>query len=400
MLKKIDEGMKFRHFDAIMVFGDNTYENPELYYLVGSNLPRGGIYIKKIYESPILIVSDVDFYNAKRSKIKNIKTFSSYGYDSMVKELGELKALVSLCDKILKDNSIKGRIGIFGKYHSSLIINIVDELRKLGYQIVGDKPPTLIDEVREVKSQEEILMIKNVGDKTQKVMQKAIEFLANCKKFNKKLRYKGEKLKVGKIKSFIRTWLSQENLQMPYDLIFAVGVHTSDPHYFGMDEDLIKTNEPIVFDLFPRGTEGYWFDLTRTFSIGKPNRKILKMYELVKEAQLLALESLKEGIMAKEIMELVCDFFEKNGYLTPRTLLFMHKRKGFLHSLGHGVGLTIGEKPFLSLSSNDKLKRGSVFTIEPGLYDPKVGGVRLEDVIVIESKRIKNLTWIEREIQI
>jgi Xaa-Pro aminopeptidase len=167
-----------------------------------------------------------------------------------------------------------------------------------------------------------------------------------------------------------------------------------------MDEDLIKTNEPIVFDLFPRGTEGYWFDLTRTFSVGKPNKKILKMYELVKEAQLLALESLKEGIMAKEIMELVCDFFEKNGYSTPRTRQLVHKRKGFLHSLGHGIGLTIGEKPFLSLSSNDKLKRGSVFTIEPGLYDPRVGGVRLEDVVIMESKGIRNLTWIDREIEI
>ncbi|MEM3507641.1 MAG: Xaa-Pro peptidase family protein [Candidatus Bathyarchaeia archaeon] len=398
MLKKIDKEMKSRNLDAIIIIGDNTYENPELYYLVGSNLPRGGVYFKKIYEDPILIVNDVDFYNAKKSKIKNIKTFSSYGYYLIVKKLNELQALISICDKILKDNNVKGKIGIFGKHNASLIIKIVYELRRLGYQIVGDNPPTLLDNLREVKSQEEILRIKIVGDKAQKVMQKTIEFLTNCKRIGKKLYYKGKKLNVGKIKFYIKTWLLEENLQAPYDLIFAAGTHTSNPHYLGMDKDLIITNEPIVFDLFPREIEGYWFDLTRTFSIGKPNKKILKMYELVKEAQLLALEYLKEGVMAKEIMELVCNFFEKNGYSTPKQQFNL--KVGFLHSLGHGIGLTIGERPFLSLSSNDKLKKGSVFTIEPGLYDPKVGGVRLEDVVVMGPKKIKNLTWIEKTIEI
>lgn len=400
LLKKIDEEMKSRDLDALMVIGDSTYENPELYYLIGLHLPRGGVFIKKIYKKPVLIVNDVDFHIAKKSKIKNIKTFSSYKHDLMIKEHNEFKALVLLYDKILKENKVKGNIGIFGKNSLSSIISIVDKLRKLGHRIVGDTSPTLFDSLREVKSKEEILRIKKVGDKTQKIMLKTMEFLSNCKRFGKKLYYKGEKLTVGKIKLYIKTWLLEENLQTPYDLIFAVGTNTSNPHYSGMDKDLILTNEPIVFDLFPREIEGYWFDLTRTFSIGKPKEKILKMYELVKEAQSLALESLKEGVMAKDIMELICEFFEKNGYQTPRTFKTTHKRKGFLHSLGHGIGLTIGERPFISLSSNDRLKKGNVFTIEPGLYDPRLGGVRLEDVVVIESKKVKNLTWIDKEIKI
>ncbi|MEM2897027.1 MAG: Xaa-Pro peptidase family protein, partial [Candidatus Bathyarchaeia archaeon] len=392
MLRKIDEGMESRHLDAIMVFGDDTYENPELYYLVRSHLPRGGVYVKKIYEKPTLIVNDVDFYSAKRSRIKDIKTFSRYQYLSIIKEHSEIQALVLLYDRILRDNGIKGRIAVFGKNRSSLIINIVDGLRKLGHRIVGDVPPTLLDELREIKSEDEVFKIKKVGDRTQRVMLKTIEFLANCRRVGKKLYHKGSGLDVGKIKFYIRTWLLEENLQAPYDLIFATGVRSSDPHYSGEDKDLILASNPIVFDLFPKGIEGYWFDLTRTFSIGKPDKKILRMHELVKEAQSLALENLKEGIMAKETMELICEYFEKNGFLTPRTRLVIQRGRGFLHSLGHGIGLTIGEKPFFSLSSNDKLKKGNVFTIEPGLYDPRVGGVRLEDVIVMESRRAKNLT--------
>jgi Xaa-Pro aminopeptidase len=102
-------------------------------------------------------------------------------------------------------------------------------------------------------------------------------------------------------------------------------------------------------------------------------------------------------------MNAVCDHFSGDGFKTIRDLTKGDKeseKMGFVHSLGHGVGLTIGENPYLSLHSNDILKPGNVFTVEPGLYDQRFGGVRIEDVIALTESGIVNLTSYEKILEI
>ena len=102
-------------------------------------------------------------------------------------------------------------------------------------------------------------------------------------------------------------------------------------------------------------------------------------------------------------MNRACDVIERAGFETVRQI-YMGKEKsissGFIHSLGHGVGLTIGESPYLSFNSKTPLETGEVVTVEPGVYVPRYGGVRIEDTVVIKSKGIENLTPVEKELEL
>ena len=110
----------------------------------------------------------------------------------------------------------------------------------------------------------------------------------------------------------------------------------------------------------------------------------------------------KEQVPCKQMMANACKIFERKGYPTARQLVKGNKEArthGFMHGLGHGVGLTIGERPYLSLYGKDSLRKGSVVTIEPGLYEPKWGGVRIEDIVVVGSPS-ENITPLAKDIEL
>ena len=126
------------------------------------------------------------------------------------------------------------------------------------------------------------------------------------------------------------------------------------------------------------------------------------MYDAVLEAQTTALDMVEEEAPCRYLMTKVCEIFEKHGWPTARQLVEGNKEarvRGFMHGLGHGVGLTIGERPYLSLFGRDVLRRGAVVTVEPGLYDPKLGGVRIEDIIVVGSPS-ENLTSLPKDMEL
>ncbi|HZY10969.1 MAG TPA: Xaa-Pro peptidase family protein [Bacteroidota bacterium] len=133
--------------------------------------------------------------------------------------------------------------------------------------------------------------------------------------------------------------------------------------------------------------EGYHSDLTRTIVIGKVKPELKKIYTIVLNAQLKALKAAKSGVKAKDLDAVARDYINGEGY-----------GKFYRHSLGHGLGLQIHEPPRISNRSNAILNRGNVVTIEPGIYIPKLGGVRIEDDIVITNGRCENLTRSPKEL--
>ena len=132
---------------------------------------------------------------------------------------------------------------------------------------------------------------------------------------------------------------------------------------------------------------GYCSDLTRTIAIGKPNQKMLSIYNIVNEAQQLGIDSIENNISAKKIDKIVRDFISKKKF-----------GKYFRHSLGHGIGLQVHELPTISFKSDEKLKVGNVFTIEPGIYLPNIGGVRIEDDVLMKENGIEVLTTTTKEL--
>ena len=402
MISDVDREMEKRGVRSLLVFGDQTLGNPDLAYVVGASLPRGGIYVKGRGRTPTLIVSNIDIGSAKKGRVRRIKSDSDYGVERINLKYPRDEARTVFYKKLVKDEGLESPIVVGGRNDSSNTLHLIDSLRKRGLKILGEKSPTILESARETKDAQEVKRLTEVGRKTCWVVEETVKFLRRAKTSGSKVSHKSRVLKVGDVKSVIRKLLLQKNLEATEGIIFAPGRRSSDPHYNGDEGDPIKAREPIVFDLFPSEPEGYWHDTTRTFTFGPPERRVKEMYDAVMEAQTTAMDQVKEETPCRELMLNVCKLFERRGYPTVRQLASGARdarTKGFIHGLGHGVGLTIGERPYLRLYGRDSLRRGAVVTVEPGLYDPRYGGVRLEDVMVVGSPS-EDLTSLPREIQL
>lgn len=185
--------------------------------------------------------------------------------------------------------------------------------------------------------------------------------------------------------------------------IIAPGPQAADPHMAGSGP--LHHGEPIVMDIFPQHKASrYWADMTRTVSKGEPAAEILRMYEVVKRAQDAGIKALRPGITGREVHELVEDIIFEAGYDTLRPGQQHGPRangalpKGFIHGTGHGVGLEIHEAPSVGRAGTAPLAVGDVVTVEPGVYDPDIGGVRLEDMLLITATGSRNFTRAPRQL--
>jgi len=400
---QFDGEMEKRGLETVLVIGESTLGNPELAYVAGTTIPRGGIFVKRRGRDPILVVSNIDVGSARRGRVRKVQTYTDYHYERLIQRHGRERGYVKLLQSLLRSIGTEGRVCIYGHNDFSRLLSVADSLRRLGYRISGESDTTVIESLRETKDAAEVERIRDVGVRAAKVVRCTLQMLRECKVSAGKLKTKKETLTVGMVKSRINGLLAEHNLMAPEGTVFAIGKSSADPHEFGILSEPVRSGEPIVFDLFPMAADGYWFDLTRTYVIGKPSRRIRRMFEAVLDVQLKSLDSIQHGVPASQIMNHACDTFERYGFKTIRATLKGDRaasRVGFIHSLGHGVGLTVGEKPYLSLLGKDTLRTGQVFTVEPGLYEPKVGGVRVEDTILLRRRRIYNLTPLEKDLTI
>ena len=180
-------------------------------------------------------------------------------------------------------------------------------------------------------------------------------------------------------------WLMERSMRehgadsMSFDIIVAAGANGARPHHRPSDQP-IKEGEPIVIDMGAR-LQGYCSDITRTVCLGKPDDTYKRVYDTVLTAQEAAIAAVQSGMTGHEGDKLTRDIIEKAGYGDK-----------FGHGTGHGVGLDIHENPRVSRNMKDELKDGMIFTIEPGIYLPGWGGVRIEDIVVLERGKARDLT--------
>jgi Xaa-Pro aminopeptidase len=185
--------------------------------------------------------------------------------------------------------------------------------------------------------------------------------------------------------------LEAHGCESPEGHIVAGGVFSAEPHEKGTG--LLKAGEPIVIDIYPRSkTTGYFADMTRTVCIGEPPKRLQEMYDAVLAAQELAISMVKPGANCKAIQEAVERLFTERGFETSGTGKEFAFAEGFVHGVGHGVSKIIHDTPRIGRDSNDVLSEGDVITIEPGLYYKDIGGVRLEDMLLVTHDGSRNLT--------
>ena len=261
----------------------------------------------------------------------------------------------------------------------------VSQLKKSGIK-VQLSPKPLYD--RSVKSKKEILEIKKVRNATVKAMRHCVSIIKKSGKNKKKeLVFKGKKLTSEFLRMEARKILLEHACEAQ-ELIISHGPQTAFPHDMG--SGVIKAGEPIIMDFFPRSMEtGYWFDMTQTVCKGKPSPELQRLYNTVKRAQNAALKKVKAGATTGSVHKAAAEVFIKAGYETD-------DEEGYIHSTGHGVGLEIHEAPSFRDGGTERLKKGMVVTVEPGLYYKKLGGVRLENTVVVTTTGYNDLTRMGR----
>jgi Xaa-Pro aminopeptidase len=179
------------------------------------------------------------------------------------------------------------------------------------------------------------------------------------------------------------------------ETIVAGGDQGTDPHERGHGQ--LYAGQSIIIDIFPRSEKtGYWGDITRTVCRGQARPELKKLYNAVKAAQAAALRTVRPGICADDVHTSSKAIFEKRGYETKAE---NGTNVGFIHGTGHGVGLDIHEFPRVG-RSGEILEAGNVITIEPGLYYPGLGGVRIEDTIVVTEKGWRYLASCEKKFEL
>ena len=240
-------------------------------------------------------------------------------------------------------------------------------------QMPGDSRPELIpsqglvESLRAIKDQEELRLLERAAA----LADAALEQVAAT------LQPGITEIEVAwKLERFLR---ENGSGPVPFELIVASGPNSAQPHA-QPTERYIEAGEPVIIDIGAR-VEGYCSDISRTICLGQPGQTLRQIYEIVLEAQRAALEAVEVGISGDHADRVARKVIEDAGY-----------GQAFGHGLGHGVGLASHEEPRLGPRSQAMLNEGMVFTIEPGIYIKGWGGVRIEDMVVLEGGKGRILT--------
>lgn len=208
------------------------------------------------------------------------------------------------------------------------------------------------------------------------------------------LRAGGRSLTSERIKDLIEQTLLARRCSADGTIV-AVGPQGARPHDAGSGP--LRANVPVVIDIFPRDKQtGYWGDITRTVVRGRATPEVRHLFQTVLAAQKQALAMLRPGVKSRDVQRAVDDYFVHSGY--PTRLTPPGRESGFIHSLGHGVGLDIHESPGLR-NEPGRLAVGNVVTVEPGLYLPGLGGVRIEDTVVVTPTGCKILATCPKKLE-
>lgn len=267
-------------------------------------------------------------------------------------------------EKILNIISGKGLKSIgFDKMNAIEYQKMKDRLKEAIIEPLGD----ILWSMRRIKDESELALIKRAAELTRRGMERALETIRpGVKEWEVASEAEYEMRRCG-------------SSGLAFNTIVCSGPETAYPHG-GLGEREIRDGDFVVVDVGAR-YRGYCADMTRTIIVGGGTRIQNHILKIVKEAQRLAISSIRDGVMAREVDNMARGFIAENGY-----------GKYFVHNLGHGIGLDVHEPPTLGPLSEDRLLAGNVVTVEPGIYIPSFGGARIEDTILVGREGAIKLT--------
>lgn len=362
---------------AILIIAKSEVDS-NLYYATKFLAPDPFIFIQTNGHKT-LVMSDLELDRAKaQARVDEVLSYSRYEEKLKSEGIPEPTPM-DVVDVVLKERGAKQLVvpADFG-------LRYADGLRSKGYELSTKRDPFF--EERMIKTEEEIQAIAQTQRAVEAAVEQAIEVIREAMVKNGELYWKDGVLTSEIIKKVIHLKLMELDCVAQHTIV-AGGLQGCDPHDEGSGP--LRPNETIVMDVFPRsGTSRYYADMTRTVVKGRASDGLKRLYDTVRRAQEEGISMVKDGVEGQAIHRRIMTIFEESGYQTgPKN----GRMQGFFHGTGHGLGLDIHEPPRIS-KTPWILKVGEVVTVEPGLYYPDIGAVRIEDMVVVTDDGCTNLT--------
>ena len=389
MLSDLDRLMGARGIGALIVPMHEAIHPAFRWIARGAKVTRGYA-IKTAGRDPLLVSYPMERDEAAASGLRTALVHD-FGFDAIFRSApSQVAAYAELFERILRAEGARGSIAFCGNLPFHLYHGVAEAMIARGWPIHRADGEDIIQLARKRKEAWEVQAIASVGVRTEEVVDLVREVLRS-----------GRRVRIGELKELVSFEIAKRGMIEDHETILSQGVDAAVPHSRGDRNAYVDPSSPIVLDIFPSDRHsGYFFDLTRTFCVGRVPDDLARIHRDVHDAFLLASDRMRPETPASMYQQLVCDFFEAKGYATTRqNPATLH---GYVHSLGHGVGLEVHEKPSFSLmpSNHDVIEEGDIVTIEPGLYFPERAiGVRIEDTFVVHDGGVETLCRSSRELE-
>ena len=378
-LSTLDDHLDEQGVDGYMLHSDS--ENSDQYYLSGFDAPDPFV---TLYDGEVrlLFARSLEYGRAKaESRAATVQRYVDFDHEQLIEEYGRHEATDRAIARFLDSHGVES-VAVPPRFP----LRTADGLREQAVSVSADHDSALT-EIRATKTDEETDHIREAQRANEAAMERAEELIASADVDDEgRLVHDGDVLTSERVKEEIEVALLRHGCALD-ETIVACGRDAADPHDRGSDP--LLADEPIIVDIFPRSkATKYHSDMTRTFVRGEPDDTLREWYDLTARAKAAALDTLEAGVTGEAVHGAACDVYEDAGLPTLRS--DERTETGFIHSTGHGVGLDVHELPRVSPGGGE-LRPGHVVTIEPGLYDPEVGGVRIEDIVVVTEEGYENL---------
>jgi Xaa-Pro aminopeptidase len=364
----LDAAMKASGADAFVVYASS--DDADIRHLTRFVVHDPFVFYKRRGQPGTIIVSQMEAERASRESTALVITRTQAGLIEILKrEKNPWRALAQM----IADQA--GKILLVSPNLPAALVRALEEQAR----VIVDEGT--VEQMRAKKTRTEIAWMKNVQQKTDQAMALAVSLIARSTVKKEFLYLRGVPLTSEYVRTAVHKQL-MDNGCHAVETIVSCGEDTALPHAIGSGQ--LRSNNPIVIDMFPKDeTTGYYSDMTRTVSKGEPDKRIQEMYAAVLGAKRLAISQIRAGVSGADVYKSVVEAFKEQGYES--------NTRGFVHNLGHGVGLQVHELPTLG-AAGSTLRAGHVITVEPGLYYPGTGGVRLEDMGEVTRKGFSSFT--------
>ncbi len=328
-------------------------------------------------ERSIVLVKDLELDRARDQSCCDVLAYSSF--EPAGGESGD---------------ALHNALGELGYKHllvpADFSLSLANKLTAAGFQLTTAGTPLFAE--RAIKTADQIEAIAATQAAAEASMQAAVDALRQARIEGDQLWLDGEPLTSQRVRRLIHHVLLDQDCTGHHTIV-AGGQQAIDPHQAGHGP--LPAHAPIIIDIFPRADDsGYFGDITRTFVRGDVHDEVQKLYDTVLGAQQQVLAAIQAGADGGAIHRAVQLFFDEADYPTGE---IDGRMQGYFHGTGHGVGLEIHEAPSLGRRT-DILAPNQTVTVEPGLYYAGLGGVRIEDLVVVETEGYRNLTTFPKQL--